>query len=398
VVFITILESLLLLYFGYVVAYTFIFSVAGLFYKNPTFTSANKYLRFAVFIPSYKEDSVILSVAEKAIQQNYPQDFYKVIVIADGLQPATIQKLKQFPIEVVEVKFEVSTKVKSLIEALKPRDNYDYSVILDADNVMYPDFLSKLNAAHQLGHEAIQGQRLPKNKQNELSFLDGLSEAINNHVYRQGTVALGLSCSISGSGISVNYPIFKNILMGMTSVGGFDREMELLLLQRNIKVYYLKSAGVLDEKVQKDQVFDNQRKRWISSQYHYLAKYFKSGMIALFKGDFTFFNSAVLRNIQLPRLVNIGLLGVITLALFFVRQYLTFGYEIWLLFSGLMFIGLAVSIPGEYYTMDLLKALLRIPGIFFRMFLLLFKLKGANKKFIHTPHYNVEVNIENNNK
>lgn len=397
-VFITIIESLLLLYFGYVVAYTFIFSVAGLFYKNPPLLNTGKFLRFAVFIPSYKDDSVIVGVAEKALQQNYAKEFYRVVVIADGLLPETIAKLKQLPIDVVQVKFDVSTKVKSLIEALKPRDDFDYAVILDADNVMYADFLEKLNAAHQLGYEAIQGQRLPKNSQNELSFLDGLSEAINNHIYRQGTVALGLSCSISGSAISVNYKTFKSIMLGMTSVGGFDREMELLLLQRNIKVQYLKSAGVLDEKVQKDQVFDNQRKRWISSQYHYLAKYFKSGMTALFKGNFTFFNSAVLRNIQLPRLVNIGLLGVFTVALFFVRHYLYFGYEIWLMYAGLMFIGIAFSIPKEYYTADLLKALFKIPGIFFRMFLLLFKLKGANKKFIHTPHYNVEVNIENNNK
>jgi cellulose synthase/poly-beta-1,6-N-acetylglucosamine synthase-like glycosyltransferase len=398
VIFITIIESLLLLYFGYVVAYTFVFSVAGLFYKVHSKNASSKQLKFAVFIPSYKEDSVILSVAEKALQQDYPSDLYKVIVIADSLQPETVQKLRSFPIEVEEVKFEVSTKVKSLIEALKNREGYDYAVILDADNVMYPDFLTRLNACHQSGHEAVQGQRLPKNKQNELSFLDGLSEAINNHVYRQGTVALGMSCSISGSGISVNFNIFKNILMGMTSVGGFDREMELLLLQRGIKVYYLKTAGVLDEKVQKDQVFSNQRKRWISSQYHYLAKYFNSGMKAFFKGDFTYFNSAVLRNIQLPRLVNIGMLGVLTVSLFFLRSYLTFGYEIWLALSGLMAVAIAVSIPGEYYTLDLVKALFKIPGLFIRMFLLLFKLKGANKKFIHTPHYNVEVNIENRNK
>lgn len=397
-IFLTIIESLLVLYFGYVVAYTFVFSLAGLFYKVPSTSSTSKLSRFAVFIPSYKDDSVIVSVAEKALRQDYPKELYRVIVIADSLLPETLQKLRQLPIEVEEVKFETSTKVKSLIEALKKRDGYDYAVILDADNVMYPDFLTQLNESHNRGHLAVQGQRLPKNTQNELSFLDGLSEAINNHVYRQGTVALGLSCSISGSGISIHYPTFKNIILGMTSVGGFDREMELLLLQRGIKVYYLKSAGVLDEKVQKDQVFSNQRKRWISSQYHYLAKYFNSGMKAFFKGNFTYFNSAVLRNIQLPRLVNIGLLGVLTVGLFFLRTYLTFGYEIWLTFSGLMVIAIAVSIPREYYTMDLVKALFKIPGLFLRMFLLLFKLKGANKKFIHTPHYNVEVNIENRNK
>ncbi|WP_165823880.1 glycosyltransferase [Pseudochryseolinea flava] len=392
------MESLLLLYFFYVVAYTFVFSVAGLFYREPRSTKSDNFFKFVVFIPSYKDDSVIVSVAEKSLQQHYPQEHYKVVVIADSLQPETLQKLRQLPIEVEEVKFDVSTKVKSLIEALKRREGYDYAVILDADNVMYADFLTKINEAHQLGYEAVQGQRLAKNTGNELSFLDGLSEAINNHVYRQGTVALGLSCSISGSAISVNYHTFKDILLGMTSVGGFDREMELLLLQRGLKVAYLKSAGVLDEKVQKDQVFENQRKRWISSQYHYLAKYFGKGMKAFFEGNFTFFNSAVLRNIQLPRLVNIGLLGILTIALFFVRAYLYFGYEIWLTFSALMFLSIAISIPREYYTLDLLKAFLKVPGIFFRMFLLLFRLKGANKKFIHTPHYNIEVNIDKPNK
>lgn len=397
-VFITILESLLLLYFLYVVAYTFIFSVAGIFYKEPSATKSAKFLKFVVFIPSYKDDSVIVGVAEKALQQDYPKEHYKVVVIADSLLPETIQKLRQLPIEVEEVKFEVSTKVKSLIEALKKRDGYDYAVILDADNVMYPDFITKLNAAHQLGYEAVQGQRLAKNTGNELSFLDGLSEAINNHVYRQGTVALGLSCSISGSAISVNFKTFKDILFGMTSVGGFDREMELLLLLRGVKVAYLKSAGVLDEKVQKDQVFENQRKRWISSQYHYLAKYFGKGMKAFFEGNFTFFNSAVLRNIQLPRLVNIGLLGILTIGLFFVRGYLYFGYEIWISFSALMILSIAISIPREYYTMDLLRAFLKVPGLFLRMLKLLFRLKGANKKFIHTPHYNIEVNIDKPNK
>ncbi len=60
----------------------------------------------------------------------------------------------------------------------------------------------------------------------------------------------------------------------MTSVGGFDRELEILLLTRGIPVVYYKDAGVYDEKVQKTAVFENQRKRWIASQYRYLAKYF----------------------------------------------------------------------------------------------------------------------------
>ncbi len=381
-----IVEALVLLYFVYVVCYTFVFSLAGLFYRNPSPASkGNK--KFAVFIPAYKEDSVIVSVAQKALAQSYPNEFYDVIIIADLLQPETVAKLNQLPIRVVEVKFESSTKVKSLNHALgQVPDSYDFAVILDADNVMLPDFLERMNAAHQAGHGALQGQRLPKNKNSTLSFLDGLSEAINNHIYRQGTTALGLSASINGSGVSFDFATFKRLLSGMESIGGFDRELELLLLENKTKVIYYKDAKVLDEKVEKTAVFENQRKRWISSQYHYLAKYFKRGVAALLRGNFSYFNSSVLRNIQLPRLLNLGLITVLPIALYFVRGYLFFGYAVWPSLLALMTLSMFFAIPGEYYSKDMLKAIVKLPGLFLRMLLLMFKLKGANKKFIHTPH------------
>lgn len=381
-----IVEALVLLYFVYVVSYTFVFSFAGMFYSNPI--AANKiHKKFAVFIPAYKEDSVIVGVAQKALTQSYPQEFYDVIIIADSLQPEIILKLKELPIKVVEVKFESSTKVKSLNEALRQvSDNYDYAIILDADNVMLPDFIDRMNAAHQGGNNAIQGQRLPKNTNSSLSFLDGLSEAINNHIYRQGTTALGLSASINGSGVSFEFRTFKRLLSGMSSIGGFDRELELLLLENKIKVVYYKDAKVLDEKVEKTAVFENQRKRWISSQYHYLGKYFNSGVVALCKGNFTYFNSSVLRNIQLPRLINLGLLGILPIALYFIRDYLFFGYAVWPLLLVIMILSMFFATPREYYSWEMVKAIVKLPGLFLRMFLLLFKLKGANKKFIHTPH------------
>ncbi len=380
------LEVIICGYFIYVVSYTFIFSLAGLFYSNPKGVKGRK-ARFAVFIPAYKEDGVIVDVAQKALTQDYPSDQYRVVIIADQLQPATVARLRQLPIDVIEVHFESSTKVKSLNFAMNAlKGEYDYAVILDADNIMLPNFLTRLNEVHAAGHQVIQGQRLAKNTNTTMSFLDGLSEAVNNHIYRQGTTALGGSCSISGSGVSFQYSLVKEMLGGMTSVGGFDRELEVLLLSRGIPVIYCKDAGVYDEKVQKTAVFENQRKRWIASQYRYLAKYFGPGCRALLRGDFRFFNSAVLRNIQLPRLINLGLIVIIPILLWFVRDYLFLNYWIWPSLAAVMLVGFLLAIPREYYSMDLIRAALHVPGIFLRMVLLMFKLKGANKKFIHTPH------------
>jgi cellulose synthase/poly-beta-1,6-N-acetylglucosamine synthase-like glycosyltransferase len=128
-----IVEFVLLSYFGYVSLYSFILSCAGLFYKNIKAPSASKLRRVAVLIPAYKEDQVIPVVAKQALEQNYPSDFFDVIVIADSLKDSTLLKLKALPIKVVEVSFEKSTKVKALNQAMQILgDNYDCALVLDA--------------------------------------------------------------------------------------------------------------------------------------------------------------------------------------------------------------------------------------------------------------------------
>ena len=44
------------------------------------------------------------------------------------------------------------------------------------------------------------------------------------------------------------------------------------------------------------------------------------------------------------------------------------------------------ALPKSFYNTNTLKALFSLPLAFVKMALLLFKLKGANKKFIHTSH------------
>ncbi len=384
-----VVELLLLVYFFYVVGYAVTFALAGHRYSNEVPPEPEAYLRFAVLIPSYKEDNVILDVARQAVRQGYPAEKFTVYILADSLKAETLRALRKLPLEVIEVFFESSTKVKSLNYALAqiPEGRHDYAVILDADNLMEDNFLRKMNALiMQRQYKAVQGQRKPKNRNNSLAFLDGVSEAINNHIYRQGTVAMGMSSSISGSGVVFQYDLLKEKLAAMNSVGGYDRELELRFLQEGAPVYYYKDAVVYDEKVSKDQSFQNQRKRWISSQYVYLAKYFREGCVALFRGDFTFFNSAVLRNIQLPRLINLGLLTILTILSIFLHPYLLLGKEAWIALFLLNSFAILISIPGEFYSRKMVKAFVRLPGIFVNMFLLLFRLKDANKKFIHTQH------------
>jgi cellulose synthase/poly-beta-1,6-N-acetylglucosamine synthase-like glycosyltransferase len=392
-------ELILLVYFSYISLYSFILALGGLFYKAKFIQDSQQKRKMAVLIPAYKEDRVIVGVAEQALKQHYPAAAFDVVVIADSLMPETLYQLKELPIKVVEVSFEKSTKVKALNRAMQViGDDYDCAVVLDADNIMERDFLSKMNNIFNSGFIAIQGRRDPKNENNSMAFLDGLSETINNFIYRQGTVALGLSASLNGSGMVFKYSTYKSILAGMNSIGGFDRELELKLLERNIKVYFAKQAVVYDEKVSNTDVFEKQRKRWISSQFFYLKKYFVRGCEGLLRGNFSYFNSAVLRNIQLPRVLNLGLLTFFTILSFFLSPYTNIHPYYWLMLWCLNALSMLMAIPGRFYSIKLLKSFLLVPAIFMKMFILLFKLKGANKTFIHTPHGHIEPQTTNAEK
>ena len=58
----------------------------------------------------------------------------------------------------------------------------------------------------------------------------------------------------------------------------------------------------------------------------------------------------------------------------------------WWILSFIQFVAMLVPVPSELMTGRLLRALMRIPVLAFIMIGNLFKLKGANKKFIHTEH------------
>lgn len=382
-------EGVLLAYFIYVTLYNAIFSLAGkLFYKHKLGNSNTLAAKsFAVFIPAYKEDGVIFEIAQNALKQDYNFSDYRVVVIADTLLSDTLDKLRTLPIKLIEVSFDRSTKVKALNVALmEMQGQFDYAVILDADNIMEPGFLKTLNAIHAQGYQAIQGRRAAKNKDTTMSFLDGLSEEINNHVMCKGSTALKLSSSLKGSGMSFRYDLLQNELSVMDSIGGFDRELELRLVKKGHKVLYVESAVVYDEKVGNYEVFENQRKRWISSQYHYLFQYFFSGIKGLFLAEMSYFNSTVLRNVQLPRLLNLGLLALFTITSIVLSFVFKTQFQIWIALSAITALSILLAIPSEYFGKQLVKAISSLPVIFMRMFLLVFKLKGANKKFIHTPH------------
>jgi cellulose synthase/poly-beta-1,6-N-acetylglucosamine synthase-like glycosyltransferase len=365
--------------------YIFIFSFAGKFYFEKKPTGEIPLRRFVIYIPAYKEDAVILHTAQEALKLDYPKSLFHVVVIADSLKQTTLEKLAEMPLQVVEVVFEKSTKAKALNKAIEQtNDGFDYAIVFDADNVAKSDYLYRMNEAFARGHLVVQGQRTAKNQDTSMAMLDAISEAINNHIFRKGHRVAGLSSAIIGSGMGLQFDLFREVMAKITAVGGFDKEMELTLLRERVKMDYAEQAIVYDEKVQKTEVFENQRKRWLSAQINYLRKHIASGIIQfLTKGNLDYFDK-VFQMALIPRIMLLAILPVAFL-LSLIPGHAPAPYY-WLAVWITGYIAILLAVPAVFFNKRLLAAVMRLPAGILSTFKVLFKIKGANKTFIHTPH------------
>jgi len=375
--------------------YIFIFSIAGLFYRQRSSASLPE-RKFVVLIPGYREDAVILDVASDALRQHYSRENYDVVVIADSFLQKTLDKLKKMPLKLIEVSFEKSTKSKALNKAMEVLpDDYDFAVILDADNVMEEDFLKKINAEFDDEVSIIQGHRMAKNLNTNFAVMDAISEEINNHIFRKGHRVLNLSAALIGSAMVFRYSLFKDYMKRIQAIGGFDKELELNLLRDKLKIEYHNTARVYDEKVSHSDNFKGQRKRWLAAQFIYFARFAGSGVNHLFlKGNIDFFDK-VLQMILVPRILLSGLLLLINILLGLIyllspeSRLLNEVFPspgMWLIALLITVFAMGISIPSYLYNLKTLKAILSLPRGFLLMFLTILNLRGANKKFIHTKH------------
>ena len=94
---IEIIDLIVFIYFGFVVLYFFVFSLASRLKRKEVkpLKPSSKKSRIVVLIPAYKEDEVIVSVAKEAIRQKYPSSLFDIVIIADSMQERTIEELKK---------------------------------------------------------------------------------------------------------------------------------------------------------------------------------------------------------------------------------------------------------------------------------------------------------------
>ena len=365
------------------VLYLFVFAAFSMQRRREPYPPARKQRRFVTLIPAYKADAVVVRTAQAALAQEYPEGLHRVAVIADQLQPATLGELRKLPLTVIEVTFENSSKAKALtaaVEELGP-EAAEAVAILDADNLVGGEFIARLNEVFDAGVEAVQAHRTAKNRDTDTAVLDAAGEEINNSIFRRGHVALGFSSALIGSGMAFRYDWFcANIRRCVTA--GEDKELEALLLRERIYIDYLDDVEVLDEKVQGEEAYYNQRRRWIAAQFYALGSAVKNLPGPLFSGNFDYCDK-LLQWCLPPRMLLIGLVPLWAVVMTFLDPW---GSVKWWIALVLMLFALAMALPDAQTDAKLGRALRRVPVLVLLTAANLFRLGGTKDKFIHTQH------------
>ena len=387
-------------------AYILFFALVSMLWKRPI-SPLSAYLEgqirsmreprqftFLVLYPAYNEDRVIVNSVHTFLGQYYPYKGFHVAVISDHMQADTNEKLAQLPITLLQPVFEKSSKAKAMQYALQQiQGEYDYVVILDADNVVESDFLAKLNEVCNKGYDAIQCHRCAKNSNNDIAVLDGVSEEINNTLFRKAHNRIGLSSALIGSGMCFRYKWFKKNVYKL-STAGEDRELEALLLRQRIHIHYEPDIHVYDEKVSNKDNFQKQRLRWMTAQIQSLFSLLPYLPQALMEGNIDYIDKTFQQALIPRSMLVVGAFGMaLVMTLFCLIFSLTWYIKWWLLFLFIC-LSLYVSTPKQLRSHSVFGKILSLPKLVWKMVMNILKIDRKNTDFIHTTHDSQEEKIK----
>ena len=345
-----------------------------------------EYFTYLVLYPAYNEDRVIVPSVRTFLGQYYPYDAFHVAVISDHMQPETNQALGELPITLLQPVFEKSSKAKAMQYAMTQiKEEYDYVIVMDADNVVNSDFLQKLNESCAHGYKAIQCHRCAKNSNNDVAVLDGVSEEINNTIFRKAHNRIGLSSALIGSGMCFEYKLFKENIFKLSSVGE-DKELEAHLLLQKVFIKYEPDIHVFDEKVSNKDNFQKQRLRWMTAQIQSLFMQLPYLPLAIKTGNWDYINKTI-QQALIPR--SMLVVGAFAWSIFMTVFSLIFSLPWYIKWWGLFLaicISLYLAIPKQLRSHTVFGKILSVPVLVWKMFMNIPKISRKTTDFIHTTH------------
>jgi len=252
-------------------AFLILFLCANLKYftvKKYTISKKNPETKFAIFIAARNESSVIGDTLDALTNSMYPKKKYDIYVMVEKIEDPTVEICKKYDNVYCYVR-ETLDQGKGYVldeivkRILKENRYYDAYLVLDADNIIDYEFLSRMNDAYQEGFDIVVGNRNNKNwNSSATSGASGLTFSIINFQNELKT-RFGEMVLLTGTGFCIKASIIN-------SLGGWpfhslteDYEISKYAEENKLSSCYVSDAIFYDEQPihLKDSI--KQRTRWV---------------------------------------------------------------------------------------------------------------------------------------
>ncbi len=369
---------------GLIITYLLLLTCAALFTPRHTnLRQGSPTQRFLILIPAHNEERLLPTLLTNLHQLDYPSALYAIHVVADNCTDSTAKLARASGAFVHErVNDEQRGKgyalqwlMQQLWVAAEP---HDAVLILDADSIVSPNFLTVMDSRLARGERAIQAYYAVHDPQSSWSAsLRSVALAALHYLRPLGRMPLGGSAGLKGNGMVFAAEILREYQWSASLTEDIEYHMALIL--GGHRVTFAPDAIVWAEMPSSLKAARTQNIRWERGRQEMLRQYVPRLLrAALARRSFLLFDAAVEQIIPPFSLVAAASLLLLIGALVF-QSIPAVLLGVFLLFGQAVYILAGLYLSGA--PMKVYQALLYAPVfIVWKVWLYLRVLIGLDRK------------------
>ncbi len=262
--------------------------------------SAPKANRYAVLICARNEEQVIGDLIASLRAQTYDAAPVRIFVLADNCTDSTAivarcagaTVYERFNTEKVGKGYALQTLLHYL-ERDCP-DGFDGYFVFDADNILEPDYIERMNETFSDGHKIVTGYRNSKNYgDNWISAGYALWFLRESRYLNHARFLLGTSCAISGTGFLFSREVLEEMGPWPFHLLTEDIEFSVYQITHGQKVAFCPDAVLYDEQPTSFRQSWRQRQRWAKGYLQVFRYYGKDLLRGMGRGSFSCFDMSM---------------------------------------------------------------------------------------------------------
>ena len=257
--------------------------------------------RYAILISARNEESVIAQLLDSISQQDYPADLIVPFVVADNCTDATARVARDAGAVVYE-RFNKQQVGKGyalnyLIQQIRDAwgdDYFDGYFVFDADNLLQPDYISRMNEVFGEKYQIVTSYRNSKNYgDNWISAGYALWFLRESRYLNHPRFLLNTSCAVSGTGFFFSHAVLQEIGPWPFHLLTEDIEFSIYHVTQGHKIAFCPDAVLYDEQPTSFRQSWRQRTRWAKGYMQVFACYGKDLVKGALKGNFSCFDMSM---------------------------------------------------------------------------------------------------------